>query len=83
VNAYLVAATVLLVALAPCGLVAARSRPLDGLVALELGSALATLVLLLLAEGFHRSVYFSASLTLAVLSFTGGLVYARFLDRLS
>lgn len=81
-NAYLVAATVLLVGLAPCGLLAARSRPLDGLVALELGSSLTTLVLLLLAEGFHRSVYFNVSLALAVLSFTGGLVYARFLDRL-
>jgi multicomponent Na+:H+ antiporter subunit F len=82
VNAFLAAATVLLLGLLPCGFVAARSRPIDGLVALELGGTVTTLVLLLLAEGFHRSIYFSAALTLAVLSFVGGLAFARFLERL-
>ena len=81
-NAYLVAATVLLLGLLPCGLVAIRSRPLDGLVALQLGGTLTTLVLLLLAEGYRRSAYFTVALTLAAMSFVGGLALARFLDRL-
>ena len=81
-NAYLVAATVLLGGLVPCGVVGVRGRPIDGLVALELAGALTTLALLLLAEGFDRSAYFSVALTLALLSLVGGLVFARFVDRL-
>jgi multisubunit Na+/H+ antiporter MnhF subunit len=79
-NAYLVAATVLLVGLVPCGIVAVRGQPIDGVVALQAGQTVATLALLLLAEGFHRPVYFSVALTLSVLSFVSGLVFARIVD---
>jgi multisubunit Na+/H+ antiporter MnhF subunit len=78
-NVWLVAATVLLVALAPCGWVMVRGRLTDALVALELASTLVTVVLVLLAEGFHRSSYFVAPLVLAALSFVGSLVFVRFL----
>ena len=81
-NAYLLAATILLLALFPLLLATALKRPLDGLVALETGAALTTLALLLLAAGFHRSVYFSLALVLVVGSFGGSLVLARFFDRL-
>ena len=37
------------------------------------------LVLLLLAEGFHRSSYFELPVVLAALSFVGTLVFIRFL----
>jgi multisubunit Na+/H+ antiporter MnhF subunit len=79
VNAWLVAATVLLLGLVPCGWVLLRGRLDDALVAVELVSTLVTLVLLLLAEGFHRSSYFELSLVLAALSFVGALIFVRFI----
>lgn len=78
-NVWLVAATVLLVGLIPCGWVLLRGKLLDALVALQLTSTLATVVLVLLAEGFHRSSYFTVPLLLAALSFVGALVFVRFL----
>jgi multisubunit Na+/H+ antiporter MnhF subunit len=79
VNVWLIAATVLLAGLLPCGWVILRAQLTDALVALELGSTLVTLVLVLLAEGFHRSSYFTVPLVLAALSFVGTLVFIRFL----
>lgn len=78
-NVWLAAATVLLIGLIPCGWVLLRGQLLDALVALELTSTLATVALLLLAEGFHRSSYFTVPLLLAALSFVGSLVFVRFL----
>lgn len=78
-NVWLAAATVLLAGLAPCGWVLLRARVLDGLVALELASTLVTVVLVLLAEGFHRSSYFTLPLVLAGIGFVGALVFVRFL----
>ena len=78
-NVWLVAATVMLVGLIPCGWVLLRGQLLDALVALQLTSTLATVVLVLLAEGFHRSSYFTVPLLLAALSFVGALVFVRFL----
>jgi multicomponent Na+:H+ antiporter subunit F len=79
VNVWLVAATVLLAGLVPCGWVLLRGRIEDALVAVELVSTLVTVVLLLLAEGFHRSIYFELALVLAAMSFVGGLVFVRFI----
>jgi multisubunit Na+/H+ antiporter MnhF subunit len=81
VNAYLLAATVLVGAVGPCLLVCALASPIDGLAALELSGALATLALLCLAEGVHRSSYFGVALVCAVMTWIGGLVIARFLAR--
>lgn len=81
-NAWLIAATVLLGGLVPCGIVIVRARPLDALVALELAGAVTTLALLCLAQGFHRSSYFVLPLVLSVLSLGGNLVYVRFLRRI-
>ena len=78
-NVWLIAATVLLAGLLPCGWVLLRARLTDALVALELGATVVTLVLLLLAEGFHRSSYFELPVVLAALSFVGTLVFIRFL----
>ena len=78
-NVWLVAATVLLLGLVPCGWVLLRGRLNDALVAVELASTLITLVLLLLAQGFHRSSYFEVSPVLAALSLVGALVFVRFL----
>lgn len=78
-NVWLVAATVLLLGLVPCAWVLLRAGIEDALVAVELAATLVTVVLLLLAEGFHRSSYFELALVLAALSFVGSLLFVRFL----
>jgi multisubunit Na+/H+ antiporter MnhF subunit len=81
VNVWLVAATVLLVALVLPFALLVRAPPIDALVALELVSVVATLVLLLLSEGFHRSIYTTVPLVLAALGLVSGLIFARFMER--
>jgi multicomponent Na+:H+ antiporter subunit F len=80
-TAYFAAAATLLVGIAPLIAFAVRAAPADGLVALNLGGTIATLVLLLLAEATERQPFFDLALVSAVLSFAGGLAYARFLER--
>jgi multisubunit Na+/H+ antiporter MnhF subunit len=81
VNVWLVAATVLLAALVLPLAVLVRAPHADALAALELTSTVAVLVLLLLSEGFHRSIYTALPMTLAALSLVGGLVLARLVRR--
>ena len=78
-NVWLIGATVLLAALLPCGVVLVRAPILDALVALELVTTLATVALLLLAEGSHRSSYFAVPIVLAFLNVVGALIFVRFL----
>jgi len=80
-NAFLIAATVLLAALAPLLCAAALRRPIDGLVALETAGAVATLVLLCLSVGLGNSLYFTVAIISAVASWIGGFIFARFLGR--
>jgi multisubunit Na+/H+ antiporter MnhF subunit len=81
VNAFTIAGMALLVGFVPLGVVAVFARAIDGVVALELCGVLATLVFLCLGEGFHRSAYFDVPIVCAVVSWMGGLVFARFLGR--
>jgi multisubunit Na+/H+ antiporter MnhF subunit len=81
VNAWLIAATALLAGLVPCLLVCLRAPIMDALVALELAAVVVTLTLLLLAEGFARSSYYTLPLVLSALGFAGSLVFVRLLDR--
>jgi multisubunit Na+/H+ antiporter MnhF subunit len=46
-----------------------------------MAGVLQTIVLLLLAEGFHRPPFFDLALVLALLALAGGLVFARMLER--
>ena len=80
-NPWLIAATVLLVTLLVPLWVCLRAPLMDALVALQLTSVIQTTVLLLLAEGFHRTALFDPAFVLALLTFTGALVYARLLER--
>ena len=80
-NEWLAAAAAMLVLLVPCGYLTVRGSPIDRLLGLELGSTVTTMALLLLAEGFDRSIYFDLALVYAALSFTGMLVIVRFLER--
>jgi multicomponent Na+:H+ antiporter subunit F len=81
VDEYLIAAAIMLAGLAPLIVFAVRASPAEGLVALNLGGTIATLVLVLLAAGTGREPFFDLAIVSAVLSYAGGLVYARFLER--
>jgi multicomponent Na+:H+ antiporter subunit F len=80
-NYWLWSALGLLLALFPCLYVGATEPAEDRLVALEFAGCVVTLELVLLAEGFHRASFYDLPLALAFLSFGGGMVFARFLQR--
>jgi multisubunit Na+/H+ antiporter MnhF subunit len=80
-NPWLMAAGVMLLSLIPCGIACLRGDSTDRLVGLEAGSLIVTLILLLLSEAFDRAPVADLALALALLSFGGGLVFARFLER--
>jgi multisubunit Na+/H+ antiporter MnhF subunit len=81
VNVWLWGATALLLGLVPCGWLAMRGSRVDALVALQTAGTVTTLVLVLFAEGFHRSSYMGLALALPFLGFVGTLFIARFLGR--
>jgi len=80
-NAFVWAATALTILQLPLLAVAVLRRPIDGLVALECAGVLLVLVLLCLAEGFHRSFEYAVAIVAALMTWIGGLVFARFLGR--
>jgi multicomponent Na+:H+ antiporter subunit F len=80
-NYWLWCAAALFLGLLPCLYICAFKPAPDKLVALELASCIVTLQMLLLAEGFQRPSFYDLPLTLALLSFGGGMVFARFLQR--
>jgi multisubunit Na+/H+ antiporter MnhF subunit len=80
-NAWLVAATILVSGLLPCLWVAMRASIVGALAALELASTITTLTLLLIAQGLHRDPFVDLALVSAVLSFAGALTFVRFLER--
>jgi multicomponent Na+:H+ antiporter subunit F len=81
VNEWLVAALALLAGLVPCGIVCLRGEPTERLVGLTMAGTIDALVLMLLAVGYRRSIYLDLALALALLTFVGSLVFARFLER--
>ena len=80
-NPWLIAATILMFALIPLGIVTFRGDSMDRLVGLETAGPLVTMILLLLAVGFQRLPLIDIALAAALLAFGGGLVFARFLER--
>ena len=80
-NAFLIAATVLLAALAPLLVVASLRPPIDGLVVVEVSGAVATLALICLSVGLDNSLYFTVAVIAVVAAWIGSLVFARFLGR--
>lgn len=79
-NAWLLAALVLALGFVPCALVLWRASVPDALVGLNMAGVLATLELVLLAEGFNRAPFYDLAFILALFSLAGGLVVARFLE---
>jgi multisubunit Na+/H+ antiporter MnhF subunit len=82
VNAWLVAAAVLLViGLLPALAIVSVDSPVGRLEGLALGSVVTVAELVLLAQGFGRTSYIDVALVLAIMSVTGVLVFARFFGR--
>lgn len=80
-NVWLGAASAMVLALVPCAFVCLRGEMADRLVGLEMAAVVESLLLLVLAEALHRPMLADVGLMLALLSFGGGLVFARFLER--
>jgi multicomponent Na+:H+ antiporter subunit F len=81
VNVWLLAAGGMSLSLVPCAYVCLRGGAVGRLVGLEMTAVCNSLVLLLLAQGFQRTLFYDVALSLALLAFGGGLVFARFLER--
>lgn len=81
-NAFEVAALALVFGLVPLGWVCLREREIDGVVALELAGTVTTLVLLCLAEAYHRGIYLTVAVVCAAVTWISGFVFARFFSRL-
>ena len=80
-NTWLVSALVFLFTLVPCGIAVFRGTALERLVGLEMAGMVEVMLLILLAESFHRPSTYDLALAMALLTFGVGLVFARFLER--
>jgi multisubunit Na+/H+ antiporter MnhF subunit len=75
------AAIAMLIALIPAGIVLCRGDLAAAVVAFEFITAVAVMVLVLLAQAFQRPGLFELPVLLAVLMFGGGLVFVRAIER--
>lgn len=80
-NLWLVCAGILLLLMIPCGWLCLTGSVMERYAALQMGQLFTILILLLLAEGYRREIYFDLALVMAPLSLGSGLVYLRFLER--
>ncbi len=81
-NEWILAAVVLLIGgTVPLGIVCVWGDVIEGVVALSLAGVIATLVLLLLAEGFQRQPFVDLAVALAVMSFSGSVAFVRYMER--
>jgi multicomponent Na+:H+ antiporter subunit F len=80
-NIWFVAAASVSAAMIPCADMCLRGTPERRLVGLEMADLIVTIALVLFAFGFGRLPFVDIPLTLALMSFGGGLVFARFLGK--
>lgn len=80
-NPWLAAASAVTLALVPCAAMCLRGSPERRLVGLEMAGLLITIDMILLSMGFGRSIFIDLPLALAIMSYGGGLVFARFLEK--
>lgn len=78
-NIWLIAAAGVSATLIPCADMCLLGTPERRLVGLEMASLIVTIALVLFAMGFGRMPFMDLPLALALMSFGGGLVFARFL----
>jgi multisubunit Na+/H+ antiporter MnhF subunit len=80
-NVWELAAEVLMVALFPLAWSALRAEPRLRLVSFYMTGIVIVLLILLLTMAFNRMPLMDLALTLALMSFGGGIVFARFFAR--
>lgn len=80
-NAWLIAGIAVSAALVPCADMCLRGSPERRLVGVQMASLLVTIAMMLFTFAFHRPVFIDLPLTLAVMGFGQGLVFARFLEK--
>jgi multicomponent Na+:H+ antiporter subunit F len=80
-NVWLAAAGGVCVTLIPCADMCLRGTPERRLVGLEMTTVIVTIALVLFTVGFGRLPFMDLPLALAIMSFGGGLVFARFLGK--
>ncbi len=78
---FIVTAIAMLIGVVPCGIVMCRGNVMEALVAYEVVSSIAVMVLVLLAQGFRRPAEFELPVLLAILMLGSGLVFVRALER--
>lgn len=79
-NEWEIAAIVLTAGLVPCVGVCMFARAASALAALEVASTIATTILVVLSEGFHRQPFIDLAIVLAVLSVVGSVAFARIME---
>ncbi len=80
-NDWLITAAVVSASLIPCADMCLRGSPERRLVGLEMSTIIVTIALVLFMIGFKRSALIDLPLAEALMSFGGGLVFARFLGK--
>jgi multicomponent Na+:H+ antiporter subunit F len=80
-NPWLVAAAGVSATLIPCADMCLRGSPERRLAGLEMTCLIVTIALVLFTIGFGRLPFMDLPIALAIMSFGGGLVFARFLGK--
>lgn len=80
-NVWLAAGAAVTASLVPCADMCLRGEPERRLVGLEMAGMLVTVAMVLFTVGFGRLPFMDLPLALAIMSFGGGLVFARFLEK--
>lgn len=75
-------ATLLLLGLIPCGYLCFRGKNvMDRVIGFQIASAIEVMILMLLSQSVNQSAFLDIALTLTILTFGGGFVFVRFLER--
>ncbi len=80
-NLWLMAGAAVTTSLLPCADMCLRGSPERRLVGMEMTSIIVTVAMVLFTVGFGRVPFIDLPLALAIMSFGGGLVFARFLEK--
>lgn len=80
-NVWEVAAEVMIFALLPLAWTAMRGDPRLRLVSFFMTGVVITLLMMLLTMAFNRMPMMDLAIALALMSFGGGIVFARFFER--
>ena len=80
-NLWLVSGACVCAALLPCAFMALRGEAERRVVGLQMCGILVTFALVIFTIGFGRLPFIDLALTLGILSFGSGLVFARFLEK--